>query len=61
MYSQNQLAYFRSEVGANRIIYSEDFPYVGRDNVSSFLDEADLTDDERHAVAHRNAESVMRI
>ena len=50
-----------AEIGADRIIHSEDFPYVVRDNVSDFLEQADLTDDERNAIAHRNAENVMRI
>jgi uncharacterized protein len=61
MYSQNQLRFFIAEVGAQRIIHSEDFPYVVRDNVSGFIEQADLTDDERSAIAHRNAENVMRL
>jgi uncharacterized protein len=61
MYSQNQLKFFLAEVGAERIIHSEDFPYVVRDNVSAFLEQADLTDDERSAIAYRNAEKAMRI
>ncbi len=61
MYSQNQLKFFVAEVGAERIIHSEDFPYVVRDNVSEFLEDADLTDDERSAIAYRNAEKLMRI
>ena len=61
MYSQNQLKYFLAEVGAERIIHSEDFPYVVRDNVSDFLEQADLTDDERNAIAYQNAEKLMRI
>ena len=61
MYSQNQFRFILAEVGAERIIHSEDFPYVVRDNVSGFLEEADLSDDQRSAIAHRNAESLMRI
>ena len=61
MYSQNQLKFFLAEMGAERIIYSEDFPYVVRDNVSAFLEEAGLTEDEHSAIAYRNAEKVMRI
>jgi predicted TIM-barrel fold metal-dependent hydrolase len=61
MYSQNQLKFFLAEVGAERIIHSEDFPYVVRDNVSEFLEHADLTDDERTAIGHGNAEKLMRI
>jgi uncharacterized protein len=61
MYSQNQLTFFLAEVGAERIIHSEDFPYVVRDNVAEFLEKAHLTADERAAIAHRNAETLMRI
>lgn len=61
MYSQNQLNYVLAEIGADRIIHSEDFPYVVRDNVSAFLEEAAITEDQRHAIAHGNAENVMRI
>lgn len=61
MYSQNQMNYMLAEVGADRIIHSEDFPYVVRDDVLDFLMQADLTDDQRHAVAHGNAEQLLRI
>ncbi|BBY28997.1 amidohydrolase family protein [Mycolicibacterium sediminis] len=61
MFSQNQLDYYLAEVGADRIIYSEDFPYVVRDDVSEFLNRADVDDDQREAIAHRNAERVLRI
>ena len=61
MYSDNQLKFILAEVGSERIIYSEDFPYVVRDNVSEFLEEADIADDKRNAIAHGNAENLMRI
>jgi predicted TIM-barrel fold metal-dependent hydrolase len=61
MYTPNQAKYMLAEVGADRIIHSEDFPYVVRDDVSDFLIQADLTDEERRAIAHRNAEQLMRI
>lgn len=61
MYSENQLKFFVAEVGAERIIHSEDFPYVVRDNVSEFIERADLSEDDRTAIAYRNAEKVMRI
>jgi predicted TIM-barrel fold metal-dependent hydrolase len=59
MYNQNQLNFIVAEIGAERIIYSEDFPYVIRDNVTEFLEQADLTEDQRTAIAHGNAEKVM--
>lgn len=59
MYSQNQLNFIVAELGADRIIYSEDFPYVVRDNVTEFLEQADLTDEQRDAIGHGNAEKIM--
>ncbi len=61
MYNQNQLNFVVAEIGADRIIHSEDFPYVIRDNVSDFLEQADLTDAQRNAIAHGNAEKVLRL
>jgi uncharacterized protein len=61
MYSATQFEFILAAVGAERIIHSEDFPYVIRDNVSTFLEEAGITDEQRNAIAHGNAEKVMRI
>lgn len=61
MFNQNQLNFIVAEIGADRIIHSEDFPYVIRENVAEFLEQAELSDDQRNAIAHGNAESVLRI
>ncbi|MEU0494675.1 amidohydrolase family protein [Mycobacterium sp. NPDC006124] len=59
MFSQNQLNFIVAEIGADRIIHSEDYPYVVRDDVSTFLERADLTDGQRAAIAHGNAEKLL--
>jgi predicted TIM-barrel fold metal-dependent hydrolase len=61
MFSQNQLNFILAEIGADRIIYSEDFPYVVRENVTEFLEQADLSDGQRNAIAHGNAETLLRM
>jgi predicted TIM-barrel fold metal-dependent hydrolase len=61
MYNDNHFRFMLGEIGADHIIHSEDFPYVIRDNVAEFLEKADLTDDERAGIAHRNAETLLRI
>ena len=61
MFSQQQLDHVLAELGAERIIYSEDFPYVKRDNVTEFLTSAGLSGPQMHAVAHGNAEALLRI
>ena len=61
MYNQNQLNFMTAELGAERIIYSEDFPYIVRDNVSIFLEQAGLSEADTHAIAHTNAEALLGI
>jgi uncharacterized protein len=61
MYSQNQLNFMTAELGAERIVYSEDFPYIVRDDVSTFLEQSGLSEDDTHAIAHANAEALLRI
>jgi hypothetical protein len=61
MYNQNQLKYMTAELGADRIVYSEDFPYVVRDDVSTFLEQAGLSEVDTHAIAHANAGALLRI
>jgi predicted TIM-barrel fold metal-dependent hydrolase len=61
MFNQHQLEHVVAELGADRIIYSEDFPYVKRDNVTEFLTGSGLSDQQMHAIAHNNVESLLRI
>ncbi|MET0453157.1 MAG: amidohydrolase family protein [Mycobacterium sp.] len=61
LYSQNQLDFIVAEIGAQRIVYSEDFPYLVRDDVTEFLAKARLSDEQRHAIGHANAEALLRI
>jgi uncharacterized protein len=61
MYNQNQLNFMTAELGADRIIYSEDFPYLVREDVSTFLEQAGLSEADTHAIAHANAEALLRI
>jgi uncharacterized protein len=61
IYDHARFAAYVSAVGADRIIHSEDFPYLERDDVADVLDGAGLDDDQRHAIAHRNAEDLLRI
>lgn len=61
MYNRNQLAFMTAELGAERIIYSEDFPYIVRDDVTTFLQQAGLSAADTHAIAHTNAEALLRL
>jgi predicted TIM-barrel fold metal-dependent hydrolase len=61
MFNRHQLDHVVAELGAERIIYSEDYPYVKRDNVAEFLTSSDLSDQQTHAIGHGNAEALLRI
>jgi uncharacterized protein len=61
MFDQHQLDHVVADLGAERIIYSEDFPYVKRDNVTEFLTGSGLSDQQMHAIAHTNGEALLRI
>ncbi|MBS1696516.1 MAG: amidohydrolase [Actinobacteria bacterium] len=61
LYNRNQLRHVVGELGAGRIVWSEDYPYIVRDDVADFLTTTGLSDDETHAMAHGNAEALLRI
>jgi uncharacterized protein len=61
MFNRHQLDHVVAELGAERLIYSEDFPYVKRDNVTEFLTGSGLSDRQMHGIAHTNVEALLRI
>jgi uncharacterized protein len=61
MFNQHQLDHVVADLSAERIIYSEDFPYIKRDNVADFLTSSGLSDPQMHAIGHGNAEALLRI
>lgn len=61
MFNQNRLKFILAELGHERIIYSEDYPYVESESVSEFLESAELSEDQRASIAHRNAQNLLHI
>jgi uncharacterized protein len=61
MFNRHQLDHVVAELGAERIIYSEDYPYIKRDDVTEFLTGSGLSDHQMHAIAHTNVEALLRI
>lgn len=61
MYNRNQLDHAVAELGPERIVWSEDFPYVQRDNVREFLTSSGLSEEDQHAVGHRNIEALLHL
>jgi len=59
IWSQAQLRFCLDVVGVDRILYSVDYPFVSNDAARTFLNEADLSQAHREAIAHGNAERLL--
>ncbi len=49
------------EVGANRILFSADYPYGSMSEARRFLDQLPLSPYDKEGIAYRNAESLLRL
>lgn len=49
------------QVGADRILFSADYPYTSMEDARNFLTELPISDSDRHKIAHGNAESLFGI
>lgn len=49
------------QVGADRIMFSTDYPYASMKEARTFLDQLPVSDDDRERIAHRNAEQLLRL
>lgn len=58
---QAQFDYIYRILGADRIIWSADYPYLSMDGHKSFLDELAIPDAEKHKISHGNAERLLRL
>ena len=61
MYDRHQFDHAVATLGPSRIVWSEDYPYVQRDNVREFLTGSVLSDDDKHAIGHGNIESLLHL
>ena len=59
MLNPEQLAFCVALLGAERILFSTDYPYQSLDGVRDYLESADLTEAQRAAIAHGNAERLL--
>ena len=50
-----------SAMGADHVLFGTDYPFEDMSTATQFLDHATLTDSDRAAIAHVNAESLLRI
>ncbi|GAX02472.1 4-oxalomesaconate hydratase [Secundilactobacillus pentosiphilus] len=62
MFTAPQMQLALTEMGADHIMWSEDFPYVqSGKTVREFLEQADVTDEQREAIAHGTAEELFNL
>jgi predicted TIM-barrel fold metal-dependent hydrolase len=61
MFHRPQFDFVRAVVGLDRVIWSNDYPFLHLDGTREFLAELDLTSEERQKITHRNAERLFRL
>jgi predicted TIM-barrel fold metal-dependent hydrolase len=49
------------QVGADRIMFSADYPYSPMDQARNFLDQLPVSPGDKHKIAHGNAECLLRL
>lgn len=48
-------------VGADRIIYAIDYPYLTMTGARTFLEQLNISQEDKEKIAHRNAERLLRL
>jgi len=61
MLTMPHFQFVHSLLGAERILYSIDYPYQSLDGVRTFLDNLPITEAEKALIAHGNVERLMNI
>ncbi|WP_290060757.1 amidohydrolase family protein [Amycolatopsis solani] len=61
MFDRPHFDFVRAVVGLDRVIWSTDYPFLHLDGTRAFLDELDLTPEDREKITHRNAEHLFRL
>ena len=56
-----QFRYCLETFGADHILWGEDYPYRRKENIRTFLEGFELTEEEREKIAHGNAEALLHI
>ena len=59
MFSQAQLRFCVDTVGVDRVLWSVDYPFIGTERASAFLEEAHLSTDAKESIAHRTTERLL--
>lgn len=60
-FNENQLIYCLNEIGADRILYAGDYPFLIDENTSNFLSKANISTSDKEKIAFKNAEKLFKI
>jgi len=60
-FSNEQLGYIVKTLGADRIIYSADYPFLLDRDTRKFLERAPLSEEEKAKIGYLNAERLLRL
>lgn len=61
MFSNAQLKYIIELLGADRVMFSVDYPFIPNAGARAFLENAPLRQEDKEKIAFRNAEKVFRL
>ena len=61
MYDKAQFEFTLSVMGADRIIWSTDYPFLTMDGTGGFIKSLSVSDKDREKIAYRNAEKLFRL
>jgi uncharacterized protein len=61
MFDLPHFEFINKVIGADRIIWSTDYPYITMDGAREFLLSLPISEAERENIAHRNAEKLFRL
>ncbi len=61
MFTLPHLNFIIETLGADRILFAVDFPYLPNENARSFLETAPICREDKEKIAHGNAESLLRL
>lgn len=56
-----QLQFCTEVLGADRILHSVDFPFIGNESARSFIENAPITNEYKEKIAHTNAEFALNL
>lgn len=61
MFSNAQLKYIVEVLGADRVMFSVDYPFIPNEGARAFMENAPISQEDKEKIAHKNAEALFRI